>query len=99
MGGWWSWALVSPDGMAPSRMVSVSASINLPLHHEVQLISPCTIKSRSSLLAPSHPGGPGKGAGKRLWYRLCGKMHVVHTVYEWLPAWTGFSLQSSRQFV
>ena len=23
------------------------------------LISPCTIKSRSSLLAPTHPGGPG----------------------------------------
>jgi len=29
----------------------VSASVNLP----------CTIKSRSSLLAPAHPGGPGKG--------------------------------------
>jgi len=27
------------------------------------LIFPCTIKSRSSLLAPAHPGGPGK----RLW--------------------------------
>jgi len=24
-------------------------------------ISPCTIKSRNSLLAPAHPGGPGKG--------------------------------------
>jgi len=22
MGGWWRWALVSPDGVAPSRMVS-----------------------------------------------------------------------------
>jgi len=31
------------------------------------LIFPCTIKSRSSLLAPSHPGGPGKRAVKRLW--------------------------------
>jgi len=29
----------------------VSASVNLPLH----------IKSRSSLLAPAHPGGSGKG--------------------------------------
>jgi len=36
MGGWWRWALVSPDGVAPSRMVSVSASVNLPLHHKVQ---------------------------------------------------------------
>jgi len=31
------------------------------------LISPCTIKSRSSLLATAHPGGPGKRAVKRLW--------------------------------
>jgi len=42
--------------MAPSRMVSVAASVNLPL----------TIKSRSSLLAPAHPGGPGKRTVKRL---------------------------------
>ena len=40
----------------PSRMVGVSASVNLP----------CTIKSISSLLAPAHPGGPGKRAVKRL---------------------------------
>jgi len=32
------------------------------------LIFPCTLKSRSSLLSPAHPGGPGKGAIKRLWY-------------------------------
>jgi len=31
------------------------------------LIFPCTIKSRSSRLAPAHPGGPGKRAVKRLW--------------------------------
>jgi len=35
-GWWWRWALVSPDGVVPSRMVGVSASVNLPLHHEVQ---------------------------------------------------------------
>ena len=39
-------------------MVGASASVNLPLHH---------IKSRSSLRAPAHPGGPGKRAVKRLW--------------------------------
>jgi len=39
MEGWWRWALVSPDGVAPSRMVSVSASVNLPLHHKVQKFS------------------------------------------------------------
>ena len=31
------------------------------------LIFPSTIKSRSSLLAPAHPGGPGNRAVKRLW--------------------------------
>jgi len=31
--------MVSPDGVAPSRMVSVSASVNLPLHHKVQKFS------------------------------------------------------------
>ena len=36
LGGWWEWALVSPDGVVPSRMVDVSASVNLPLHHKVQ---------------------------------------------------------------
>jgi len=51
MGGWWRWALVSPDGVAPSWMVGVSASV----------IFPCTIKYRSSLLALAHPDGPGKG--------------------------------------
>jgi len=38
-GGWWRWALVSPDGVAPSQMVVVSASVNLPLHHKVQKFS------------------------------------------------------------
>jgi len=37
-------------------------SVYLPV-----LIFPCTIKSRSSLLAPAHPGGPGKSAVKWLW--------------------------------
>jgi len=38
-GGWWRWALVSPDGVAPSRMVGESACVNLPLHHKVQKFS------------------------------------------------------------
>jgi len=33
------WALVSPDGVAPIRMVGVSASANLPLHHKLQKFS------------------------------------------------------------
>jgi len=35
----WRWALVRMDRVAPSRMVSVSASVNLPLHHKVQQFS------------------------------------------------------------
>ena len=61
MGGWWRRALVSPDGVAPSRMVGMSASV---------LIFPCTINSRSSLLTPAHPGGRGKRAVKRLWWYI-----------------------------
>jgi len=34
IGGWRRWALLSPDGVAPSRIIGVSASD----------ISPCTIK-------------------------------------------------------
>ena len=34
MGIWWRLALVSPDEVAPSRMVGVSASVNLPLHQK-----------------------------------------------------------------
>ena len=34
-GGWWRWALVDLDGVAPSRMVGVSVSVDLPLRHKV----------------------------------------------------------------
>jgi len=37
--GWWRWALISPDGVEPGRMVNVSTSVNLPLHHKVQKFS------------------------------------------------------------
>jgi len=38
-GGWWKWALFSPDGVATGWMVGVSPSVNLPLHHKVQQFS------------------------------------------------------------
>ena len=38
-GGWRSWAQINPDGVAPSWMVSVSATVNLPLHNKVQKFS------------------------------------------------------------
>jgi len=31
--------MISPDGVAPSWVVGVSASVNLPLHHKVQEFS------------------------------------------------------------
>ena len=37
--GWWRSALISVGGVAPSWMVSLSASVNLPLHHKVRKFS------------------------------------------------------------
>jgi len=37
-----------PDGVAPSQMVCVSASVNLPLHHKVQKFSAGTGSPRWS---------------------------------------------------
>ena len=54
MGGWRRCALVSPDGVARSRMDSVSASINLPLHHKVQKF----------FSGPGSPGWSGKKGRK-----------------------------------
>jgi len=39
MGGWWRWALVSQDGVMLGQIVSVSASVNLPLYHKLQKFS------------------------------------------------------------
>ena len=50
-------SLISPDGVAPIRIVRVSASV----------VSPCTIKSRRRfLLIPAHTDSPGKRTIKRL---------------------------------
>jgi len=38
-GGWWRWALLSPDGVVPSWLVGMSASVNRPLHNKVQKFS------------------------------------------------------------
>jgi len=47
-------------------------SVCLPL-----LIFPCTINSRSPLLAPAHMGGPGKRAVKRLWW-ITGNDKIIY---------------------
>jgi len=49
--------MVSPDGVAPSRMIGVSASVNLLLHHKVQKFCSRT----------GSPGWSREKAVKRLW--------------------------------
>jgi len=56
------WALISPDGVEPSWMVSVFASVNLPLHHKVQKFSSGT----------GSPKWFWKKGCKRLWWWWCG---------------------------
>jgi len=62
-GGGWRWALVSPDGVVPSQMVCVSASVDLSLRHNVRRFS-------------SGTGSPGwsrkKGRKTVVW---CGSWH------------------------
>jgi len=65
-GGWWRWALVSPDGVALSRMVGVSASVNLPLHHKVQKFSSGT----------GSPGWSRKKGRKTVVVSGCGYLSV-----------------------
>jgi len=65
---WWRWALLSPDGVASSQMVSVSASVNLPLHHKVRKFS-------------SGTGTPGRSRKKGrkmvvVWW-LCCMIYIV----------------------
>ena len=60
------WPVKMGDGGGGHWLVRIELrpagwSVCLPL-----LIFPCTIKSRSSLLAPARPGGPGKRAVKQL---------------------------------
>ena len=53
--------MISPGGVAPSRMVRVSAFV----------IFPCTIKSRRFVLALAHLGSPEKRAVKWLCVCVC----------------------------
>jgi len=61
MAGWCRWAVASPDGVALSRIVSVSASVNLSLHHKVQKLS-------SGMGLPRWSRKKGR---KRLWVYVC----------------------------
>ena len=46
------------------------------------LIFPCTINSRSSLLAPAHPGSPGKMAVKLVCVCVCVILCLCYTFYR-----------------
>jgi len=61
--GWWRWALVSPHGVAPSQMVGVSTSVNVPLHHKIQKFS-----SGTGSPGWSQKNGRKKVVVKRLWF-------------------------------
>ena len=67
-GGWWRWALVSPDGVAPSWMVGVSVSVNLPLHHKVQKFSS----------GAGSPGWSRKKGHETVVCVWCGDMRDLH---------------------
>jgi len=60
------WALVGPDGVAPSRMISVSVCVNLPLHHKVHKFS-------------SGTGSPGwsRKKGRKMVVCVCVPHHAV----------------------
>jgi len=61
------------------------------------LIFPCTIESRSSLLAPAHLGGPGKRAVKWLWWWLCSSLSFLvlyNVMASVLPTFSGLLKQS-----
>jgi len=80
MGGWWRWALVIPDGVALSRMVSVSASVNLPLHHKVQKFSSGTGSPRWSRIKAVNGCVGGVVTVKKHIKLLC-LVHAVLTDY------------------
>jgi len=61
------------------------------------LIFPYTIKSRCALLAPAHPGGPGKRVVKRLWcggvkpgfmFKTIITVQCVSSLITWRRSWS-----------
>jgi len=62
-------------------------SLCLPL-----LVFPCTIKSRSSLLASAHTVGRGKRAVKRLWCVVCGVVDILDILVIRSLLWAGVQL-------
>jgi len=90
MRGWWRWVLVSPDGVAPSWMVGVSTSVNLPLHHKVHKFPSGTGSPRVVLgKEPYGCGGGGRwfwrwwfGDGKAIW-SVKSQCHLCPKILLW----------------
>ena len=82
-GGWWKMARVSPDGVAPSQMVGVSSSVNLPLHHKVQKFS-----SGTSVV-------PEKGRKTVVWYMM---LKHIKTLWSQGKQCTVFSRSAPELF-
>jgi len=78
MGGWWRWALVSPDGVVPSQMVGVSASVNLPLQHEVQKLS-------SGTGSPRWSWKKGRKTVVVVWFVVSGLIKMMLKMMTCLP--------------
>jgi len=76
LGGWCRWAMVSPDGVAPSRMVSVPVSVNLPLHHKVQKFS-------SGTSSPRWSRKKGRKTVVVWWWLHTLKWNVKHDNVDW----------------
>jgi len=90
MGDGGRWALVSPDGVAPSRLVGVSASVNLPLHHKVQKFS-------SGTCSPgwSHKKGRKMVVVVQLW--IMDFHGPKNTCYMGVQIWEGAILKGEAQ--
>ena len=86
MRGWWRWGLVSPDGVAPIWMVDVSASVYLPLPHEVQKLSSDT----------GSPGWSQKMAVKWLW---CGCGITPHLLSDSMLLIHGRTVKSATSSI
>jgi len=74
------WALVSPDGVVPSQMICVSASVNLPVHHKVQKFSSGTSSPRWS-----------QKKGHKTVVVWCGYIMTVTFYLSLLSCWLHFS--------
>ena len=81
--------MVSPDGVAPSRIVGVCASVNLPLCNKVQKFSSGT----------GSPGWSRKKGRKMVVFVKCTYLSLFYGHYTGQPALAGTPSQELENFV